>query len=247
MDILRQYVRSTIVETVITGRKLERYARIITHEVIQAVKDPEVRDYFVEHGLAQFSLQGVTALNDIDYLRDVIIVLEEGPEISASAGYEFDLDATPEQRRDSDLRVSLTLPTRFSDRVLGHITEELIDAVRHELEHSSQSTETLMGVHDTIKSEDDIWSSLEGIEAYYVNQAETPAHVAGWVQRAKNKGVEAADVIDEELYNIYATALDKGHSEKALQPLMKKLRDIYQYYLMKRWPEQDWPIEMRDQ
>ena len=49
-----------------------------------------------------------------------------------------------------------------------------------------------------------------------------------------------------ELNNLWHTALEKGFTEDELHPVINRIRDIYQFYLMTRWPEQDWPVEMRD-
>ena len=54
-------------------------------------------------------------------------------------------------------------------------------------------------------------------------------------------------MIDWELENVYATALHKGYAAEELKPVMERIREVYQYYLMSRWPQQDWPAEMRDQ
>ena len=88
---------------------------------------------------------------------------------------------------------------------------------------------------------------LENAEKYYIDQAETPAHTADWVQKAKRKSMHAADLIDYELQRVYATGQHFGYSDEELNPFMKRLRDTYQYYLMSRWPEQDWPAEHREE
>jgi hypothetical protein len=69
--------------------------------------------------------------------------------------------------------------------------------------------------------------------------------VSSLVLKSKRHGSHATDEIDEDLNNIYATGLNKGYSEEELGSLMTKIRDVWQYYLMSRWPEQEWPIEFR--
>ena len=140
MNLLREYISSLLKESVVTGRKLDRYTTVIKRHVIDAIKDPEVRDYFRQSGEVSFKLKNVSELEDIDYLRDVIVNITEGQSVNANAAYEFGLDATPEQRKTSDLSINLELPRDFPDQVLSYINDELTDAIRHELEHSGQET-----------------------------------------------------------------------------------------------------------
>lgn len=245
MDILRQYVRRIIVEAVITGRKLDRYTTAIKRHVLNAIKDPEVRDYFAENGFAQFGLQDVTEMEDLDYLRDVIVSMEDGPTISVSAAYEFDLDATPEQRRDSDLRIQLVLPRDFPDQALSYINDELVDAIRHELEHSSQNIEELMDCLGDRVNATDIWSSLASAAEYYLCPGEVKAHVAGFMKRAKSSKQPLAAVIDDELYAIYSTGILSGYEEEELGELMTMMRQAFHEYAQSRYPAARGYEEMR--
>ena len=233
---LRKYVKGVLIETVITGRKLDRYTTVIRRHVIRAIKDPEVREYFSDTGAAIFKLQDVPELNDIDYLRDVIISMQEGDAYSASAAYEFDLDATPEQRETSDLKVNLVLPRDFKDQTLSYINEELTDALRHELEHSGQDIDELMDCISNLTAASDIWKSFKNATEYYLCPTEVKAHVAGFMKRAKSNKEPLPDVIDYELYRIYQTGLDAGHSEEGLHELMTMMRETYHQYALQRYP-----------
>ena len=249
--ILREYVREILIEKSLTGRKLERAARRIGREVTIALKDEEIKAFFSKPGRSfplEFRLD-YTPPEDVIWLRDVIIKMNPpigSQEFNASAAYEYSLNAPTEERRNSDLILNLFMPTDYEDREIDRFESKIVGTTRHELEHSGQPTEDLMATQRKIKDEDAIWASLESIEAYFVDKAETPAHVADWVLQAKMEGEEAADVIDWELQNIYVTALHKGYTEEEMGPVMARIREIYQYYLMTRWPQQDWPAEMRD-
>ena len=249
--ILREYVREILIEKSLTGRKLERAARRIGREVTIALKDEEIKAFFSKPGRSfplEFRLD-YTPPEDVIWLRDVIIKMNPpigSQEFNASAAYEYSLNALPEERRNSDLILNLFMPTSYTDKDVDWFESKIVGTTRHELEHSGQPTEDLMATQRKIKDEDAIWASPESIEAYFIDKAETPAHVADWVLQAKMEGVEAADVIDWELQNIYVTALHKGYTEEEMGPVMARIREIYQYYLMTRWPQQDWPAEMRE-
>jgi hypothetical protein len=237
MKLLRRYIGEMLAESAVTGRKLDRYTTIIRRHVLKAIKDPEVREYFTQNGTAVFKLQNVPELNDIDYLRDVIISMEENDSYGAHAAYEFDLNATPKERETSDLKVTLLLPRNFKDRMLSYINDELIDALRHELEHSGQDIEELMDCIGNLTDQTDIWKSLKNAAEYYLCPAEVKAHVAGFMKRAKSAKEPLADVIDYELYRIYDTGKSAGFSEEDLHDLMAHMRDNYHSYAIHRYPQ----------
>jgi hypothetical protein len=237
--LLRKSIQRLLHEEVIRGRKLDRYSTILRRHVINAIKDEEVRDHFSQTGEAKFKLQDVPELDDIEYLRDVIVNLEDSGDlnrVAAHASYEFDLDASVEQRTTSDLIVTIRVDRDFEDRVLGIVHEELSDSVRHELEHSSQTTEELMDCQRKVPDAN-IWDTLGKARSYYLCPAEKKAHIAGFMKRAKQKKKMAVDVLDNELLAIYQMGLDNGHDKQELDLLMVNIRDEYREYLKIRYPK----------
>lgn len=233
IKVLRQLIR----EVVVTGRKLDRYTTAIRRHVINAIKDEEVRSHFSKTGGARFLLQDVTEIDELEYVRHVIINMKEGERIAADAAYEFDIDATPEQRKNSDLVVNLTLPRDFDNKLISYIGEELTDAIRHELEHSGQETWELMDCQRKTPSANLIWLTLKNAAEYYLCPAEIKAHVAGFMKRAKLSREPVSEIIDHELYRIYETGKAEGYHDDELQPFMSELRDKYQSYVKQRYPK----------
>jgi hypothetical protein len=237
--LLRRSIQLLLHEEVVRGRKLDRYSTVLRRHIINAIKDEEVRGHFSQAGEASFKLQDVPELDDIDYLRDVIINLEDSgspSRVGAHASYEFDLDATAEQRTTSDLIVTIRLPKDFEDNVLGTVHEELSDSVRHELEHSSQDTEELMDCQRKVPDAK-IWDTLGKARSYYLCPAEKKAHVVGFMKRAKQRREPVADVLDEEMLAIYQTGQSSGHDAEELDALMADIRDEYREYLKTRYPK----------
>ncbi len=236
MKLLRDYISSLLFEAVITGRKLDRYTTIIKRHVLSALKDEDVREHFRQTGEAYFRLQNVPEITEIDYLRDVIIHVTEGQSVNADAAYEYDLGASQSQRSTSDLRVNLVLPRDYPDQVLSNINDELVDVIRHELEHSGQETWELMDCQEKTPTADVIWKSLSNAAEYYLCPAEVKAHIAGFMKRAKSNKVPLSDVIDYELYRIFETGKANGYSEESLHPFMLKIRSEYRKYAKIRYP-----------
>ena len=52
----------------------------------------------------------------------------------------------------------------------------------------------------------------------------------------------AGEVMDDFLIQVWQTGLAHGHSEQDLDPLMRKIRDLWRYYMTSRYPhaEIDW-------
>ena len=242
-DILRGYVRALLVEKSLTGRKLEKVAALIADEVVEYLLDEDLRGAFATQGTLGFQVE-VELPEAVLWLRNVYVKMEPSDIFNSDASYEFDLDATDEQREESDIRINLQIPTDYSDEELEKLKVEIEADLRHELEHSGQSTDVLMDVQRNVP-DSEIWKSLERANYYYTSEAEVPSYVSSLVLKSKRHGSHATDEIDEDLNNIYATGLNKGYSEEELGSLMTKIRDVWQYYLMSRWPEQEWPIEFR--
>ena len=245
MKIKINSLKKIIKEEVIKGRKLDWYSTLISREIINAVKDEQVRNYFSKNGRAYFMMDIPHITKNLEWLDRVYLqITPESHGINAHASYEYDLDATDEQRKNSDMKINLEMPIGYSDKYISVLIPILKETIRHELEHSGQSTDVLMDVQKKVPDQE-IWKSLKRALDYYTSEAETKAHVAGIVKLSKVKKINAADAIDDYLVRVWSTGKYFGYSEKDLDPLMKRIRSVWQYYLMTRWPKQEWPEEHR--
>jgi len=234
----REYVNE------VSGKGLERYTTLISREVINALKDEGIKSHFNEKGEAGFQMSIDDILQDLEWVRGVFINLTSGEYVYADAKYEFDLDATDEERKTSDIILNIGLPLQYDNSVFSQLIPELKDALRHELEHSSQPTDMLMNIQKEIP-EGQVWKSLESAETYYTSEAEVKAHAAGIYKKAKTMKQPVDEVLDDFLIAVWQTGLNRGHSEEGLDPLMKKVRELWRYYLMSRYPEAQ--IELEEQ
>ena len=224
------------------GRKLERHTTLISRRVVDAIKDDEVKDAFNASGELEFQVDVGDIVQDLPNVRNLYVEMMAGDYVFAHAKYEFDLDATEEQRKTSDIIVNVILPAGYDDSVLSQLIPELKDSLRHELEHSTQPTDMLMKIQKQIP-EGDVWKSLESAKSYYTDEAETKAHIAGFYKKAKMLKEPMAKVIDEELWNIYSTGLSRGYKEEDLDPIMGEIKELWYFYALQRYPHAEMEYE----
>ena len=229
-------LRMLIREQMVQGRKLDKYTTAMSRAIVGALKDEDVKNAFHQRGEVGFEL-AIPELEELEWLNGVIVRMNATDgNMSTDAKYEFDLNASDEQRRDSDIIVNLHLPANYENSILSTLIPDLKGDLRHELEHSSQPTETLMDIQQKIP-DGEIWQSLQSVEDYFTSEAEVKAFVSGIVKRAKTLKEPAMEILDDELLNYYYTGLNYGFSEEELDPLMKKIRSFWQHYMSSRWPE----------
>ena len=223
------------------GRELEQYTTLVSREIVNALKDPDLRDAFSRAKQILFRLEIDDILDNLEYVRDIYVNIMEGNLVYAHAKYEFDLNATEEQRKNSDITVDVVLPLDYENSVFSELIPDLKEALRHELEHSVQPTDMLMNIQKGVPTRD-IWKDLETAEAYYASEGETKAHVVGIYKKVKMLKEPAGEVLDQELLNIYSTGLHHGYTEEELEPLMRKIREYWRLYMQHRFPhaEIDW-------
>ncbi len=233
MKVTSKQLREIIKES-LKGRGLERVAKRITYDVFEYLIDDDIKQAFENKGNLGFEVES-NATNDVDWLDRVIVYMRNSEYFASTAAYEYDLDASDEDRKSSDIIVNLYLPNDYNMQEISKMRYEIESDIRHELEHSGQSTEDLMNVRSTIQTEEDIWASLNNAWSYYGSDEETAAHISGWVLKAKRTKQDINDLLYSELYKIYATGLETGHTEESMQSFMKALSEKYYNYLKKRW------------
>ena len=235
MKISTNHLKRLIKES-LTGRNLERVAKRIVYDIFEYLVDEDIKNAFASQGKIGFVVE-TTLPESLTWLDRVIVRMHPSQGFNSSARYEYDIDATDDQRKDSDLIVDLFLPVDYTIQEISRFRYEIEADVRHELEHSGQETSDLMSTQKVIQAEEDIWKSLDNALAYYAAKIEIPAYSAGWVLKAKRTRQNIYDIIYQELYRIYATGLDAGYSEDDMTKFMSNLSEIYYTYIGDRWPQ----------
>ena len=142
-----------------------------------------------------------------------------------TGGVEAAYVCVPEARTDSNLVLVLEIPRDYParDDFQDWLSEELADALSHELQHSCDSTDVL--VSDDCGDESKKWESLENIEKYYGCKAEVRGHIAGVLGRARRSGKDPNDHLDFDMATIMNKAIDKGFTEDEMTPIIQHIYD----------------------
>ena len=233
MKITRNRLKTIIKEEVVKGRALDRYATALSRKIVHVLKNTQVVDKLQSMDAnEEIELKNPMGLDqvvaELSMLRDVYLILSVNDEgyVDVAGNYVFNT----ENRDESDFYIVIDLPIGYDDSVFSVIVPELKETIRHELEHSTDPTEMLS------IPPDDKWSTLKNLEDHFVSEAETKAYVAGLYKKAKMLKRPAVELIDDYLSNVYGIAQSKGHDEKELGDVMSRIRDVWRYYLLDRYP-----------
>ena len=83
----------------------------------------------------------------------------------------------------------------------------------------------------------EIWKSLQSAKDYYTSESETKGHIAGIYKRAKTERRSVGDLLDDIIDEIYYTGLSYDYTPNELITLVRRVRELWRYYLMSRYPE----------
>ena len=243
---IREFIRSVLmIES--AGRLLDRATNQISRSAVDAIKSREVRERhanLADGAQLQLRLadlkddsgsgrQSVDAsLVDIDTVGEIVLILEatEG-ELWTAGAYQYN----PSDRTESVLIVALGLPRSYDLSVLSLVIPELKEAIRHELEHGTESTEVLQRRDTDLP--DNHFESKASMIAYYTQGGETSGHVTGLYKKAKDLKVPVPEVINDFLVGIYQRAIEDGMSEADADDGTGQIAKIWYEYLTSRYPE----------
>jgi len=108
------------------------------------------------------------------------------------------------------------------------LTEELEDALSHELQHSCDPTEMLT---DDIPEGEEKWESLENIYKHFASDAETRGHLAGAKGRVRRSGADINEIVTGKVNLIFEEALEHDYAEEELMPVMQAIWEKWNNYL----------------
>ena len=233
MKVFDKNLYLIIESSIIRGRKLEKYSTLLSRKIVQLLKDQEIRDALSsispDKEIQLKNPVGIdTIISDLTNIRDFYIVLSTNDENYADIAGNYVFNTS--NRENSDFYMVIDLPRDYEFSLFSILIPELKETIRHELEHSSDDTETLS------IPPDEKWNSLENLLDHFISEAETKAYVTGLYKKAKMTKSPAVDVIDQYLLNVYNVALSIGYDKSDLDPIMKKIRDTWMKYLIKRYP-----------
>ena len=244
---LREYIKDKIIKESSSGRMLDRATGQISRAVINMLKSPEIRKKHAElddGSQLQLQLQNVSddensgsgvdsSLVDLENVGKIIVFLEAtNSELWTAGAYQYD----PENRSESDLIVALGLPRNYEFQIFRFVIPELKEAIRHELEHGSESTEVLQSV--AISSEAKFKSKYALID-YYITGGETAGHVTGLYKKAKDLKISIEIIMNDFLTDVYNRAISSGMSAEDSDFATRKIAEDWYEYLIRRYPESE--------
>lgn len=211
---------------------MESLARKYARAVMEAITDPE----------SERSLERGETLEDYIELRPL------GLHLPNLIGIELEIDANldqqgiaasgsyqivPDEPEISYISVTISLPKPYNRRHLEMLYDELLEIMRHELEHAQQDPERIDAIADF---SEDPFSSKQAMLDYFTSPEETAGWVTGWAKKAKKQKVPLEDLIRREVGYIVNQAksedLPDEESEAAGEELLKR----FVSYALQRYP-----------
>lgn len=227
-------IMSDMISEGISGRGLNQYTTLMSRAIVDIIKAPTVHNKINSMNTdEEIQLKNPNNIDDIildlDDLRDVYLILSVNDEeyVDVAGNYVFNT----KNRSESDFYIVLDLPRNYDFSIFSVLIPELKETIMHELEHSTEDTETLS------IPPDDKWDSIENIESHFTSEAETKGYVVGLVKKAKIIKAPVTEIIDSYLMNIYRIAMSHGYNAEDMDPVMRNIRETWRFYLMSRYPE----------
>ncbi len=213
------------------GRELDSLARKLSRAVMQFIIKPEnikalqrgrtIDDYIDLNplGLAQSNLIGVEL--EIDSNLDVDM-------IGASGGFQIVID----EPEISYISITISMPKPFTRQHLDRLHDELVEILRHEVEHSTQDPDRIDQIADF---SDDPFGSKQNMLDYFTTPEETAGHVTGWMKLAKKKRRPIKDIIKQQVEYIKQQAEREGMKSEDAQEASDQILQQFVKYAMKRY------------
>ena len=129
----------------------------------------------------------------------------------------------------------MSLPKPYNRRYLSKLYDELLEILRHEIEHAQQEPERIDAIADF---SDDPFSSKQAMINYFGSPEEVAGWVTGWMQRAKSKRQPLQKVIKKQLGFIKSQAEYEGMTKKDVDAASEELLRRFVRYSLERYPKQ---------
>ena len=223
-----------LTEKAYRGRQLDSLSRKYAKTVMEYITLPEnekklaggktIEEYIELQplGIAEPNIHGIEIEIDANL---------ELQGVSSSGGYQI----VPGEPEISYIRVSISLPKPFNRRHLSLLYDELIEIMRHEIEHAQQDPARIDAIADF---SDDPFSSRQSMLDYFGSPEEVAGWVTGWMKKAKQKRQPLQKVIKQQLEMIKNQAEYEGMTKKDVNSAGEELLRRFIRYSLERYPRQ---------
>ena len=233
-DSLAQFIsESLLTEKVISGWHLDSFTNELKRRIITAICSNEVQQSFKKMGHVEFDVEAPenNSFSNITHAYVTLGSIDSGYSILAQ--YNYLKDETVPREELANIDIEIEIPQPFNPKILNLLGGELVDAIRHELEHSSQSSELLA----TSEIKKGPYSSLEEFESYLLSPAEIAAYTTGYMKKAKYYRADFVDTMKLELDAMLNSAIAAGLPKKGAQKIIRKAETQILSAAMKRYPQ----------
>lgn len=213
------------------GRELESLARKYSKQVMKVITRPEnikiLKSGKTVEGYIELRPLGLAQQNLIGIELEIDSALEVDG-IAASGGFQM----VPGEPEISYVYVTISLPSPFTRSHLSRLYDELIEIMRHEIEHSTQDPNRIEKISDF---SEDPFASKKNMLDYYTSPEEIAAHVVGWMKNAKRKRVPLKKEIERQVGYIKSQAKSEGLSTQDAESAGDELIKKFVQYAIKRY------------
>jgi hypothetical protein len=227
-EIFKILTTKTIVKEAFQGRQTDTLAKKIVSKIIDELKLPENLEMLVN----KESTQVIVTSEELGHGSNVPDYVQLNFDFDPRLGMQ-EIDTRTmlvKTTMSSRIEIELTYPDRpFRLKDIADIYPEILENVRHELEHFLQPS------NDANESSPDELETLHDFVKYYTDPTEVEAFVVGLMSKAKNTRQPLRALLSGKLEAISNDAEDAGISEIGIQELISKIENAYTSYAKKRY------------
>ena len=194
MSDLKKFIVEVLLEKASGGQKTDVLSKKVMRFLYAKLKSPEVLKKISAKPPESFDIQfsGSEVGIDPSIVNSFVFHVEfddtlELTYFSADAAY-MPADATGKPKID----IELLFPRRFRIEYLADIYSEVLDSVRHELEHAHQKIKP-----DDFKEVTGL-NTIEDFRNYYLDPREIDAFIVGMMARVKSTKVKSTNSDEED-------------------------------------------------
>jgi len=226
MRLIRKYIHDLLSESV-NEPDMTQYVDALEDEIFSFLFQRSTFNYLQsqDEGKESTTVLPTSLFSEYDNINEVHlgILVNDSGQADVSAAYI----CIPKERNKSNLVLSINIPREYP-QVEGFqewLSEELADALSHEIQHSCDPSEMLSS---DIPEGEAKWESLENIEKYYASEAETRGHVAGILGRSRRSGQSPETLLQYDIETVMNKALDRGYNEQEMIPVVQRIYKKWQ-------------------
>ncbi len=250
-----------VVATLLRESKIDTFARKLTQKVINVAKKkgadlaattgrgvytikipwPEVlkrKDGFGSIGgriaRSQVTRENPYAPHELKVKLTIQLIRSEREEIAMDASWSPLTD-------EMNVRLIVFTSTGLQSKDYTTIQQKAYEAIRHELEHSTQSLDDLADASDAgqgmMTSPRAAWRDAGTLGAYLLSQAELEAWTAGMYHRAKRTRTPFIKVIDDQVEQLMRQTTKAGGDAVEMRNILMQVRWKWIEYAKKRFPK----------